>query len=107
MKQMTVVILCIALCILCLFPLSAAAMDAGPVTTSQGETVTVSDISPGGITGQHTVTGTPTQPIVPPASPLPAPLQGNISGIPVVMLGGFLLIALALIGFGYWYIFKK
>ncbi len=47
MKQNTVAILCIALYILCLFPFSAAAMDAGPVTASQGETAKVSDISPG------------------------------------------------------------
>lgn len=105
MKQIPVVILCIAVCIL--FPFSAAAMDAGPITPSQGVTEAVSEIIPGGTTVQHMVTATPTQVARPPGPPVPAPLQGNISGIPVVMLAGLVLIALALTGFGYWYIFRK
>ncbi len=107
MKQMPVVILCIALCVLFLSVFPADAMDAGPITTSQGGTSAASEITPGEITGPKTVTATNTMVVRPPVPPVPAPLQGNISGIPVVMIAGCVLIVLALAGFGYWYIFKK
>jgi hypothetical protein len=105
MKQTPVVILCIAVCILFLFP--AAAMDAGPITTSQGGAEVTSVIIPGGNAEPHSVTANPTQVIRPPLPSVPAPLQGSISGIPILMIAGFVMIVLALFGFGYWYIFRK
>jgi hypothetical protein len=107
MKQMNIVILCIVVCLLCLISLPAAAMDAGPVTDSQGVTAVGTGLTPGGMTGQHTVPATQTQAALPPGPSVPEPLQAGISGIPVLMLAGIVMIALALLGFGYWYVFRK
>ena len=107
MKQIPIVIIFITLFILSMSAFPATAMDAGPVTTSQGGAAVTGVITPHGAAEQHTVTATPAQVVRPPVPPVPAPLQGNISGIPVVMIAGCVLIALALAGFGYWYIFKK